>query len=196
MTWHSSRYIFTKLQPRSPVIVQVLPLLYWSPSPLVRCLLCLRCLRCLVRCLASRDDCCCSRPTSCWRHCHGLSHPGLLQFVTTLQYNQLQAPVTWNCRMYTAAALWEIYEIQQDNWKNTSKLRDIDNVSFDSMIKDAWESTQSTSRSAFRMRKMAMRLFRRFNITMSMSLRDDTQCIVCFMFYTTFCCNCCIPWNI
>ena len=64
------------------------------------------------------------------------------------------------------------------------------------MIKDAWESTQSTSRSAFRMHKMAMKPFRRFNISMSMSLRDDTQCIVCFMFYTTFCCNCCIPWNV
>ena len=109
----ADRYIFTKLHPRSPVIVQVLPLLYWSPSPLVQCLRYLRCLRCL-RCLASRDDCSCSRPTSCWRHCHGLSHPGLLQFVTTLQYNQLPAPVTWNCRMYTAVALWEICEIQQD----------------------------------------------------------------------------------
>ena len=94
----------------------------------------------------------------------------------------------------TVGNLWD--STGQKFWKNSSKLWGIDNVSFDSMIKDAWESTQSTSRSVFRMYKMAMNPFRRFNISMSMSLRDDTQCIVCFMFYTTFCCNCCIPWNV
>ena len=161
-------------------MVQVLPLLYWSPAAVHwcdvsdvagRCLRCLRCRRCLVRCLASRDDCRCSRPTSCWRHCLGLSHPGLLQFVTTLQHNQLPAPVTWNCRMYTAVALWEIYGFNRT--KNTSKWWDIDIVSFDSMIKDAWKST---SRSASRMHKMAMKPFKHFNVHVT-TWRHTVHCL-------------------
>ena len=55
----------------------------------------------------------------------------------------------------TVGKLWD--STGQKFWKNSSKLWGIDNVSFDSMIKDAWESTQSTSRSAFRIHKMAMK---------------------------------------
>ena len=58
----------------------------------------------------------------------------------------------------TVGNLWDLRG--QKFWNITSILWDIANVSFDSMIKDAWESTQSTSRSAFRMHKMAMKLFR------------------------------------
>ena len=59
----------------------------------------------------------------------------------------------------TVGNLWD--STGQKVWKNTSKWWDIDIVSFDSMIKDAWKST---FRSASRMHKMAIKSFKHFNV--------------------------------
>ena len=71
----------------------------------------------------------------------------------------------------TVGNLWD--STGQKVWKNTSKWWDIDIVSFDSMIKDAWKST---SRSASRMHKMAMKPFKHFNVHVT-TWRHTVHCL-------------------